>query len=102
MAPATTEGDGISPTPRPSSCGNDAGQQRRPRRTVDDLGIPHGSTSLVTGTACAGATVEVYKAVADGDASDTSGGTDYGEGVAYLGSTTADGSGDWSLGSIAD
>jgi len=49
-----------------------------------------GSTTI-NGTGCAGAEVEIYRAVADGDASDTAGATDFGEGVEYLGTVMADG-----------
>jgi hypothetical protein len=54
-------------------------------------------TTTVMGTTCATCDVEVYQAIADGDLSDTLAGTDYGEGVQYIGTTTADGSGNWTL-----
>ncbi|NNL14909.1 MAG: cadherin-like domain-containing protein, partial [Acidimicrobiia bacterium] len=55
-----------------------------------------GPSSTIIGTACANCRVEIYTAAADGDGSDTLAGTDYGEGVTYLGFANADGSGDWS------
>jgi hypothetical protein len=54
-------------------------------------------TTTVTGTTCANCDVEVYQAVADADGSDTLAATDYGEGVQYIGTTTADGVGNWTL-----
>jgi parallel beta-helix repeat protein len=54
-------------------------------------------TTTVVGTTCANCEVEVYRAVADGDGSDTSGADDYGEGVEYLGTANADGAGNWNL-----
>ncbi|MDH3397302.1 MAG: right-handed parallel beta-helix repeat-containing protein, partial [Acidimicrobiia bacterium] len=83
----------------PPSCGYNVGVLGN-----DGIDAPIVSTATpgdVTGTACAGATVEVYRAVADGDGSDTLTGTDYGEGVEYLGSAVADGvTGAWSLSGI--
>jgi len=98
-APATSQGDGISPnTAVPPNCGIDAGASNQ---GLDAPVIGTASPVTVTGAACAGATVEVYRAVADGDASDTLTGTDYGEGVEYLGSAVADGvTGAWSLSGI--
>ena len=55
-------------------------------------------TTTVTGTTCASCDVEVYRAVAG--AGDTLATVDYGEGVEFLGSTTADGLGDWTVGGI--
>ena len=55
-------------------------------------------TTTVTGTTCANCDIEVYEAVAG--AGDTLTGTDYGEGVEFVGSTTADGAGAWSVGGI--
>ena len=58
---------------------------------VDAPVIATASVTIVGGTACANCDVEIYKAVAGaGDGA-------YGEGVEYVGSTTANGSGDWSL-----
>jgi hypothetical protein len=51
--------------------------------------------TTVTGTACPDAVVEVYRAAADGDGSDTRVGTGYGEGIVYLGATAADAFGDF-------
>ena len=57
-----------------------------------------GTTLTVTGTAALapGGQVEIYRAVADGDGSDTSGANDYGEGVEYLGALAVDGAGNFS------
>ncbi len=53
--------------------------------------ITSATTARVSGTTCAGCTVEVY--VASGEADDLG----HGEGRSFLGSTIADGSGAWSL-----
>ena len=92
-------GDGITVnTGVPPACGLDAGVGNG---GLDAPVVDNATFSTVTGRACAGATVQVYRSVADGDTSDTLSGTDYGEGVEYLGTTTADGAGDWSLTGIA-
>jgi CSLREA domain-containing protein len=60
--------------------------------------IGSASPSSVTGTACAGCTVEVF--IADSNGPGTAGGPGagaYGEGKTYLGSATADSSGNFSL-----
>ena len=100
VSPATAEGDGVSPnTAAPPSCGTDAGSNEG----LDAPVISSASSTTVTGTACAGATVEVYRAVADGDASDTLTGTDYGEGVEYLGTAVANFvTGAWTLSGITE
>ncbi len=56
---------------------------------IIDLVLLGGGGATVRGRSCPGAEVEIYRAVADGDGSDTSGSTDYGEGVAYLTTATA-------------
>jgi hypothetical protein len=58
-------------------------------------------TTTVMGTTCATCDVEVYRAIADGDLSDTLAGNDYGEGVAYLGTTTADAGGNFTFATTA-
>ncbi|MDH3307449.1 MAG: Ig-like domain-containing protein, partial [Acidimicrobiia bacterium] len=82
---------------------DDLGDGVNPNDAVTD--VTHGNEGLdhplitaaaptsVSGTACANCTIEVYRAVAG--AGDTSGGIDYGEGVAFVGSTVADAGGDW-------
>ncbi len=55
-------------------------------------------TTTVTGTTCASCDVEVYKAVAG--AGDTLSGIDYGEGVEFAGTTTANGAGAWTVAGI--
>ena len=62
---------------------------------LDAPTIGSATTTTVSGTSCANCDVEVYKAVAG--VGDNSAGTDYGEGVEYLGTATADGGGTWSL-----
>ncbi len=97
-ATTATLGDGVTAnTATPPSCGTDLGVGNG---GLDTPIIDDASATTVTGRACAGATVQVYRAVADGDGSDTSAGTDYGEGVEHVGTTTADGSGDWTLAGI--
>ncbi|MDJ0962137.1 MAG: DUF2341 domain-containing protein, partial [Acidimicrobiia bacterium] len=56
--------------------------------------IATASMTTVTGTACSGCTIEVYKAIAGG------GDSARGEGVEFVGTTTADGAGDWTLSGI--
>ena len=61
---------------------------------VDAPVISTASVTTVAGTACTNCDVEVYKAIAGaGDGA-------YGEGVEFVGITTADGSGDWTLAGI--
>ncbi len=62
---------------------------------IDAPVIAAAAPSSVSGTTCAGCEVEVYRAVAG--AGDTQAGTDYGEGIDYLGSDVADGTGAWSV-----
>ncbi|MGI9601211.1 MAG: beta strand repeat-containing protein, partial [Acidimicrobiales bacterium] len=57
--------------------------------------ITDAATTTVSGMVCANCQVEVYRAVAG--SGDDSGGTNYGEGVEFLGTVTADGIGDWTL-----
>ena len=98
---SAASGDGITAnTAAPPSCGTGAGTGNLglDAPIIDDVDLI--VTLSVTGRACANATVEVYRAVADGDSSDTSGAQDFGEGTELLGTTTADGAGDWSLSGI--
>ena len=53
--------------------------------------IKHATTSLVSGTACTNCTIEVF--IASNEADDQG----HGEGQTFLGSATADASGNWSL-----
>ncbi|MDJ0960174.1 MAG: Ig-like domain-containing protein [Acidimicrobiia bacterium] len=62
---------------------------------LDAPAISSAIPTTVSGTSCGNCDVEVYRAVAG--AGDDSGGTDYGEGIEYLGTATANGSGDWTL-----
>ena len=62
---------------------------------VDAPVITTASSSTVSGTTCAGCEVEVYRASAG--AGDAQAGIDYGEGVDYLGSDVADGTGAWTV-----
>ena len=87
MAASTGDGPG---DPAPGTCGNDNSYGNR------GIGAPvvtdalyQGGTLTVTGTSCDEAAIDVY--LADGDASG------YGEPLTWLGSTTADTSGDWSV-----
>jgi len=80
-------GDGITLTPGTlATTGNNG---------LDAPAINAASLVTVAGTSCTSCDIEVYKAVAG--AGDTSGPTGYGEGIEFLGTTTADGAGDWSL-----
>lgn len=54
-------------------------------------------TADVTGTACANCVVELYAAIGGADDVETGSGDTHGEGVAYLVSVTADGSGNFSV-----
>ena len=65
---------------------------------IDDVELT--ATLKVTGRACANAVVQLYRAVADGDGSDTVGGVDRGEGTEFLASTTADAAGNWTISGV--
>ena len=62
---------------------------------VDAPVITSADTTTVAGTTCSACIVEVYRAIAG--SGDTFLGTDYGEGVEYLGSAPASFAGNWSL-----
>lgn len=69
---------------------------------VIDLVLIGSPGSTVRGRACPGAEVEIYRAVADGDGSDTLGGASYGEGLVYLTTVTAaPGTGDFEATGVA-
>jgi uncharacterized repeat protein (TIGR01451 family) len=85
------QGDGITPNDAaPPSCGIQAGYGNRAQDFPVVATANRVGTLTVTGTSCALATIEVYKAAGDVN----------GEGILFLGSTAADGAGNWSLGGI--
>jgi titin len=75
----------------PEHVGNCANTPPGPNDDVPCPVIASATASAVSGTACAGCTVEVY--VASNEADDLG----YGEGAHYLGSVTADAAGQWSV-----
>ena len=87
-------GDGVSENGVAND--NDAGNDGYDYPLLDSATVAGGTTTIV-GTAGPNATIEFYLASGDGDGSDTNMATgfDHGEGLTYLGSTTADGLGDF-------
>ncbi|MGI9604578.1 MAG: right-handed parallel beta-helix repeat-containing protein, partial [Acidimicrobiales bacterium] len=81
------QGDGVSLLPGSLASTGNIG--------LDAPAISAATTTTASGTTCANCDVEVYRAVPG--AGDTNLGIDYGEGVAYLATTTADGGGNWSV-----
>ncbi len=98
----TNDGTMLGDSSNPTVCGIDVNDGNEGLDTpLIDLAIFSSPTSMVQGRACPGAEVEIYRAVADGDSSDTLSGTDYGEGVEWLATTTADGvTGAFSIGTV--
>ena len=83
--------DGVGPlNGQPTSCTDDNawGNRAQPIPVISSASLVPG-TLTVEGTSCADATVDVY--LADADVSG------YGEPMTFLGTSTANGSGDWSL-----
>ena len=71
----------------PNVCGTDPdhGNEGLDAPIIDQATF--GSPTSVVGRACPSTEVEIYRAVADADSSDTLGGDDFGEGTFYLGAT---------------
>ncbi len=98
----TNDGTMLGDSSNPTVCGIDVNDGNEGLDTpLIDLAIFSSPTSMVQGRACPGAEVEIYRAIADGDASDTLSGTDYGEGVQWLATAIADGvTGAFSIGTV--